>query len=126
ITRGGAHYAFEAVGDADVLAAAYAATRRGGTTVSIGLPHPDQRLTLPALGIVAEERRLIGSYMGSAVPRRDVPRYLALYQAGLLPVDELRSRDVRLAELNSAFDALASGDVVRQTLVFSESPTSRP
>ncbi|SCL35281.1 alcohol dehydrogenase [Micromonospora rhizosphaerae] len=126
LTRGGAHYAFEAVGDADVLAAAYAATRPGGTTVSIGLPHPDQRLTLPALGIVAEERRLIGSYMGSAVPRRDVPRYLALYQAGRLPVDELHSRDVRLAELNSAFDALASGDVVRQTLLFEGSTTIRP
>lgn len=57
------------------------ATRRGGTTVSIGLPPPDARLDLSALTLVAEERRLLGCYLGSAVPSRDVPRYLALYRA---------------------------------------------
>lgn len=116
LTGGGADYAFEAVGSAQVLAAAYAATRRGGTTVSIGLPHPQQRLEIPALSVVAEERRLIGSYMGSAVPRRDVPRYLALYEAGMLPVDELHSRTLTLDELNAGFDALRAGEVARQVV----------
>lgn len=117
ITGGGADYAFEAVGDARVLHAAYAATRRGGTTVAVGLPHPEQLLQLPAASLVAEERRLVGCYMGSAVPRRDVPRFIDLYRAGLLPVDILQSTTIRLDDVNAGFDALASGEVVRQILI---------
>ncbi|WP_322801061.1 hypothetical protein [Thermoflexus sp.] len=52
--------------------------------------------------------------MGSAVPRRDLPRFLTLYQAGMLPVDRLLSRTLRLEEINEGFDALARGEVVRQ------------
>ena len=118
ITRGGVDYAFEAVGNAKVLSQAYAATRRGGTTVTIGLPDPGQRLDLQAVSLVAEERRLLGSYMGSAVPQRDIPRLLDLYQAGRLPVDELVSRQVELPSVNAAFDALREGTVVRQVLRF--------
>lgn len=118
ITRGGADYAFEAVGNAKVLAQAYAATRRGGKTITIGLPPPDQRLEIPAVTLVAEERTLLGSYMGSAIPQRDVPRFLNLYLAGKLPVDELVSRRVTLEGLNSAFDALREAAVVRQVLAF--------
>ncbi len=118
ITRGGVDYAFEAVGNAKVLSQAYAATRRGGTTVTIGLPDPGQRLDLQAVSLVAEERRLLGSYMGSAVPQRDIPRLLDLYQAGRLPVDELVSQQVELPSVNAAFDALREGAVVRQLLCF--------
>ncbi|MBI2755626.1 MAG: zinc-dependent alcohol dehydrogenase family protein [Chloroflexi bacterium] len=116
LTGGGAHYAFEAVGDARVLSQAYAATRRGGTTVAVGLPHPDQEVPLRALSLVAEERTLKGSYMGSAVPRRDVPRYLALYAAGRLPVDLLSSGTLAFGQLNEGFERLAQGAVVRQVL----------
>lgn len=118
ITRGGADYAFEAVGSAKVLGQAYAATRRGGKTVTIGLPHPDQRLDLQAVSLVAEERTLLGSYMGSAVPARDIPRFLDLYLAGKLPVDGLVSERIELGSVNAAFDALKAGAVVRQLLRF--------
>lgn len=118
LTGGGADYAFEAVGSAKVLGQAYAATRRGGKTITIGLPHPDQRLDLQAVSLVAEERGLLGSYMGSAVPQRDIPRFLDLYLAGKLPVDELVSRRVELQTINSAFDDLRQGAVVRQLLCF--------
>lgn len=118
ITGGGADYAFEAVGNATVLGQAYAATRRGGMTVAIGLAHSEQRLDLQAVSLVAEERRLVGSYMGSAVPRRDLPRLLELYRAGKLPVDALVSGRVELAAVNAAFDALREGAVVRQLLCF--------
>jgi len=117
IVRGGVDCAFEAVGHAAVMAEAYAATRRGGKTVAIGLPHPDQKLSIPAVSIVAEGRQIIGSYMGSAVPVRDIPRLIALYQAGKLPVDLLQSGTLGLDGLNSAFDALAEGETVRQVLV---------
>ncbi|HEV8663554.1 MAG TPA: zinc-dependent alcohol dehydrogenase family protein [Candidatus Methylomirabilis sp.] len=118
ITRGGADYTFEAVGNAKVLGQAYAATRRGGKTIAIGLPHPAHRLDLQAVSLVAEERSLLGSYMGSAVPRRDLPRFLDLYLAGRLPVDELVSQRVELGSVNAAFDALREGVVVRQLVCF--------
>jgi Zn-dependent alcohol dehydrogenase len=107
LTSGGVDYAFEAVGNADVLAQAYAATRRGGKTVTIGLPHPSQILQIQAVSLVAEERTIMGSYMGSAVPIRDVPRLIALYRAGKLPVDALFSGSIAFDGLNAAFDALA-------------------
>ncbi len=116
VTGGGAHYVFEAVGHEQVLQQAYQATRRGGTTVAIGLPHPSRMFSVPAVTIVGEERTIRGSYMGSSVPRRDIPRWLALYQAGLLPADVLLSRTVSLGEINEAMDVLASGEVARQVV----------
>jgi alcohol dehydrogenase len=118
ITGGGAHAAVEAVGSARVMAQAYLATRRGGTTVVAGLPHPEQKLELPAVTLAAEERTLKGSYMGSSVPRRDIPRFIAMYQAGLLPVDDLLTRSLPLDEVNHGFEELASGRAVRQVLRF--------
>jgi alcohol dehydrogenase len=117
VTGGGGEFVFEAVGSAQVLASAYAATRRGGTTVAVGLAHPEHTLEIPAVSLVAEERRLIGSYMGSAAPRRDIPRLLSLYQSGLLPVDALLGRTLDLDEINSGFDALDQGGVVRQIVI---------
>jgi alcohol dehydrogenase len=118
LTSGGVQFAFESVGNEKVLAQAFAATRRGGTTVTIGLPHPSKQLTIPAVTLVTEERTLKGSYMGSAVPRRDVPRFIAMFRAGLLPVDRLLSRTISLDEINPAFDALARGEVLRQVVQF--------
>jgi alcohol dehydrogenase len=118
ITHGGAETAFEAVGDERVIAQAFGATRRGGRTVCIGLPHPDKMLTIPALAFAAEERVLMGSYMGSCVPQRDIPRFIGMYRAGLLPVDLLRTREIRLDEVNEAFDRLDRGEVARQVIRF--------
>ncbi len=117
-TDGGAHYTFESVGNEHVLAQAYQSTRRGGTTVTIGLPHPNKQFAVSAVSLVAEERTVKGSYMGSAAPKRDIPRYISLYQAGLLPVDLLLSGTITLDEINPAFDALAKGEVVRQIVQF--------
>ncbi|MFQ5401766.1 MAG: zinc-dependent alcohol dehydrogenase family protein, partial [Anaerolineae bacterium] len=118
ITSGGAHYAFESVGNEKVLIQAYQATRRGGTTITIGLPHPSKQFAISAVSLVGEERTVKGSYMGSAVPRRDIPRFIAMYQAGLLPVDLLLTRTIALDEVNEAFDALAKGKAVRQVIQF--------
>ncbi len=109
-------YAIEAVGSPAVLAAAYAATARGGTTVAVGLPHPSAELRLPALSLVAEARRLVGSYLGSAAPHRDVPRLVALWRAGRLPVQALHTATLPLDAVNEAMDALADGTAVRQVI----------
>ena len=67
---------------------------------------------------LAEERTLMGSYMGSCVPQRDIPRFIAMYRAGLLPVDLLRTSVISLGELNAAFDLLDRGEVARQVIRF--------
>jgi alcohol dehydrogenase len=117
-TGGGAHKAIETVGNAAVLGQAYAATRRGGTTVTVGLPHPSKMLEIPAVSLVAEERTLRGSYLGSAVPALEIPRLVELYTAGLLPVDKLLTHRLALDEVNEGFDRLARGEAVRQAIVF--------
>ncbi|EKP95312.1 zinc-dependent alcohol dehydrogenase family protein [Thermaerobacter subterraneus] len=117
LTGGGADYAIEAAGNADVLAQAYRATRRGGTTITVGLPHPEATLSIPAVTVTAEERVLRGSYMGSAVPRRDLPRFLRLFRAGRLPVDRLITHRLGLDEINRGFDRLAAGEAVRQVVM---------
>jgi Zn-dependent alcohol dehydrogenase len=117
-TAGGAQYAIETVGSEQVLSQAYAATRRGGTTVTVGLPHPQKQFSVSAVSLVAEERTVKGSYMGSAVPSRDLPRFIALYRAGRLPVDQLLTHRLRLDEINDAFDRLARGEAVRQVVLF--------
>lgn len=115
---GGVDIAIETVGHEQVLADAYHATRRGGTTITVGLPHPSRMLSLSAVSLVAEERTLKGSYMGSCVPARDLPRYVALYRAGRLPVDRLLTHTLTLDELNEGFDRLARGEAVRQVVLF--------
>lgn len=118
IGRGGADYVFESVGNEGVLIQAYQSTRRGGMTISIGLPHPSKTFTVPAVSITAEERTIKGSYMGSSVPRRDIPRYIGMYQAGILPVDKLHTHTLRLDEINTGFDRLAQAQAVRQIIAF--------
>lgn len=118
LTGGGAEYAFESVGSETVLIQAYESTRRGGTTITVGLPAPGKMFSVPAVGITLEERTIKGSYMGSSVPRRDIPRYIAMYQAGILPVDKLHTHTLRLEEINAGFDRLAQGKAVRQVIDF--------
>ncbi|MFC4063207.1 zinc-dependent alcohol dehydrogenase family protein [Planomonospora corallina] len=117
ITGGGAEKVVDTTGVVPVLEQAYRATARGGTTVTVGLPDPSRELTLPALSLVAEERTLRGSYLGSCVPRRDVPRFIDMYRAGTLPVDALLSHRLTLDEVNEGFDRLHSGEAVRQVIV---------
>ena len=117
LTGGGVEVGFEAAGVPAVLEAAFRSTRRGGTTVAMGLPHPSRMLSLPALAFAGEGRTLVGSYMGSSAPQRDLPRYVALWKAGRMPVDRLRSATLPLDRVNEAFEALAAGVAVRQVLL---------
>lgn len=117
LTGGGAEYAFEMAGSVPALELAFAITRRGGTTVAAGLASPAARFQLPQMQLVAEERTLQGSYLGSSVPARDIPLYVAWYRAGRLPVDRLLDRELGLGDLNEAFDRLAAGSALRQIVL---------
>ena len=117
-TGGGVEIAVETAGHQSVLADAYAATARGGLTVTAGLPHPEGILEIQALSLVAEERTLKGSYLGSCVPSRDIPRFIEMYEAGVLPVDRLLSHRLTPDQINEGFDRLAAGEAVRQVVLF--------
>ncbi len=117
LAGGGVEYAFEMASSVQALELAYRVTRRGGMTVTASLPHPSHTVAIPAAQLTAEERTLKGSYVGSCVPARDIPRFISLYQQGLLPVDRLMSERIALKDINAGFDRLASGATVRQILV---------
>jgi alcohol dehydrogenase len=116
-TNGGVDYAFELAGSTRALDTAYRITRRGGTTVTAGLPPPTATMPLAPVSLVAEERTLKGSYIGTAVPSRDIPRYIALYRRGRLPVDRLMSGTLKLDEINEGFDQLHEGKAIRQVVL---------
>ena len=117
-TGGGVEYAFELAGSVRALDTAYKITRRGGTTVTAGLPPPTATLALSPVNLVAEERTLKGSYVGTCVPSRDIPRYVDLYRQGKLPVDKLLTGRLKLDEINHGFDLLHEGKAVRQVIEF--------
>lgn len=117
-SAGGVEYAFEFAGSIRALDLAYRVTRRGGTTVTAGLPPSAATLALSAVSLVAEERTLKGSYIGTCVPARDVPRYIGLYQQGRLPVDRLLTGSMALDDINHGFDLLREGTAIRQVIVF--------
>jgi len=118
LTNGGADFSFELAGSVRALENALKMTRRGGTTVTAGLPPPTAVLPVNVVSLVAEERTLKGSYIGTCVPVRDIPRYVALYRAGRLPVNKLMSGKLKLEDINLGFDRLHEGSVVRQIIEF--------
>ncbi|MEI7969257.1 MAG: zinc-dependent alcohol dehydrogenase family protein [Betaproteobacteria bacterium] len=117
MTGGGVDFGLEMAGSVQAMELAYRITRRGGTTVTAGLPHPDARWALQQVNLTAEERTVKGSYVGSCVPPRDMPRYIDLYRKGKLPVNKLMSDHLRLEDINEGFDRLASGHTVRQIIM---------
>jgi alcohol dehydrogenase len=117
LTHGGVDCAFEMAGAIPAMELAWRITRRGGSTISAGLPHPDKRFALPPVQLVAEERTLRGSYIGSAVPARDIPRYIDMYQRGKLPVDRLMGEHLALEDINRGFDRMASGVAMRDVVM---------
>ncbi|MDR6265673.1 zinc-dependent alcohol dehydrogenase family protein [Roseobacter sp. N2S] len=118
-TKGGVDSALDFTGSARALEFSFGITRRGGTTVTAGLPNPAARLDLPAVTFTAEERTLKGSYLGSGVPSRDIPKFLALHNRGKLPVERLMTHRLNLEDINEGFDKLHDGTAIRQIIDFS-------
>jgi alcohol dehydrogenase len=115
-TEGGLDTVIETAGTIGAMELAQAITARGGRTVSAGLPASDARYSYLHAQMVSDEKSILGSYMGSCVPERDIPRFLRMYRRGKLPVGRLQSGFIALEEINAAFDRLADGGVLRQIL----------
>lgn len=116
-TAGGVDFAVEMAGSPRAFDTAYKITRRGGTTLTAGLPPPTATWAMPGVNLVAEERTIKGSYIGTCVPSRDIPRYVDLFMQGRLPVDKLKSGEMPLDQINEGFDLLHDGKVVRQVII---------
>jgi alcohol dehydrogenase len=115
-TDGGVDTVVETAGSIPAMQLALAITARGGETISAGLPNIRAEVSYLHASLVSEERSIRGSYMGSCVPERDIPRLLGLYRRGKLPVDKLKTSHIGFDQINEGFDLLSDGVVLRQML----------
>jgi Zn-dependent alcohol dehydrogenase len=115
----GADVAFEVIGNQKTIDQTIEMTRRGGQSILVGVPPHDAVLNTPAfLGLVFQAKSIAGSWYGSSNVKRDVPKLLDLYDKGELLLEELISREIKLAEVNDAFAAMKTGEVARSVIVF--------
>jgi|BEDMetMinimDraft_2_1075160.scaffolds.fasta_scaffold03017_3 S-(hydroxymethyl)glutathione dehydrogenase/alcohol dehydrogenase len=117
----GVDVAFEAVGRPELLALAFNATRRGGTAVAVGVPAPNDDVAVNAFAFPSQEKTLTGAWLGGSYPPRDIPRLVALWEAGRLLLRPLVSRVYRPEEAANAFDDLQAGRIVRGVVRFDQS-----
>ncbi|MCM3688525.1 zinc-binding dehydrogenase [Kocuria rosea] len=110
----------EAAGHPRAFETAVNATAAGGVTVTVGLPAPGAMSSIEPLKITAEARQIIGSYLGSAVPAVDIPKYERMWRDGVLPLEKLITSHVQLEQINEAMDELDAGRAVRQIIEFPE------
>ena len=118
LTGGGADYAFECIGLGEVVAQAYGVLRKGGTAVVVGVAPGKDMTSIRTASLTFEEKTLTGSYFGSARPRQDFPRLIALYQAKKLKLDELITRRYGIDEAAQAFADMVAGKNARGVIVF--------
>jgi S-(hydroxymethyl)glutathione dehydrogenase/alcohol dehydrogenase len=118
MTDGGADYSFECIGYGEVVAQAYGVLRKGGTAVVVGVAAPKDMTSVRTASLTFEEKTLTGSYFGSARPREDFPRLLALYRNKRLKLDELITRTYTIDQAPQAFADLAAGRNARGVIIF--------
>lgn len=115
---GRAPVVIEAAGNGPAFELALEATAPGGRMASVGLASPSARASVPPLAVVSESKSVLGSYLGSGLPERDIPEYIELWREGVLPVERLVSSTISLEEINTAMDDLAGGRAMRQVIRF--------
>ncbi|QUY62711.1 Alcohol dehydrogenase [Gulosibacter molinativorax] len=116
----------EAVGHPRAFETAFKMIGFGGTLVTVGLPAPGAESAIEPLKLTARAQSVIGSYLGSAVPSRDIPKFEQLWREGKLPLERLISDTITLDEINEGMDALAAGTVLRQIIHFPHNEEATP
>jgi NDMA-dependent alcohol dehydrogenase len=115
----GVDVAFEVIGLGPTIEQAMQMTRVGGETVLVGVPRMDVMLNInPAFSFIYTAKTVKGCWYGSSNVHREVPKLLELYKKGELKLDELISREIGIDDVNSAFDAMKSGEVARSVIVY--------
>jgi S-(hydroxymethyl)glutathione dehydrogenase/alcohol dehydrogenase len=116
LTGDGFDFAFEAIGLATTMRAAWDSVRRGGTACVIGAGRQDDPLVFSAFELFFNEKTLVGSYYGSSDVRSQFHDLIRLWRAGRLDLDGMISRRRRLDDVNSALEDLATGAVIRTVI----------
>src|SRR4029077_4014969 len=117
LTRGGADYTFEAVGNLAVIKQALEALGPGGTLTIVGVPKLGSSLgvVVPAL---YQNKSILGCRYGAARPRRDFPLLADLYLSGRLKIDELITQHYALDAFERALTDLRAGHLARGVFRF--------
>ena len=108
----GVDLAVEAIGHPETVATAIRSLRRGGTAVQVGIAPYGTEVSVD-MGLLLDERKLLGCYYGSLRPAFDIPRYVELYKAGKLLVDELITAEIDQDGINDALDQFVRGAGIR-------------
>ena len=116
LTGGGVDFAFDQAGTTDSMKLAYGMVRYGGTAVVTGLPPAQAEFSINQSDLVSQEKSIRGSFQGSCVPVRDIPRFIRLYQEGRLPVNRLIDGHIGFDQVNAGFDKLQDVKAIRQIL----------
>ena len=116
--RLGADHAFECVGRATTIRAAWRATRRGGQVTVVGMGRADDMVELSALDIFSSARTLRASVYGSSDPDLEVPALAQDVLSGALKLDHLITDRIGLAEVPAAFERMARGEGARSVVTF--------
>jgi S-(hydroxymethyl)glutathione dehydrogenase/alcohol dehydrogenase len=117
LTSGGADYAFEVIGSPEAISQAFDMVHAGGQAIMVGVSPFGSKTSIDTRGLLTE-KTLIGCSYGSIRPRVDIPRFIDLYMAGRLKLDELISRTYPLEGINEAFAAMKAGEVARSIVTF--------
>jgi S-(hydroxymethyl)glutathione dehydrogenase/alcohol dehydrogenase len=113
----GVDFSFEVAGLPLTIVQALDMTRRGGAATIVGQGATDATVTLPAQQLRSGGRSIHGCTFGSVQPRRDYQLFADLAEAGRIDLASLVSTRIGLTEINSAFDALERGEVLRSVVV---------
>ena len=108
----GVDLAVEAIGHPETVATAVRSLRRGGTAVQVGIAPYGTEVSVD-MTLLLDERKLLGCYYGSLRPGFDIPRYVELYKAGKLLVDELITAEIDQDGINDALHQFELGEGIR-------------
>ena len=113
----GADVVVEAVGRPETYEQAFYARDLAGTVVLVGVPTPDLKVELPMIEVFGRGGALKSSWYGDCLPSRDFPMLVDLYRQGRFDLDAFVSETIGLSDVESAFDKMHRGDVLRSVVV---------
>ena len=118
LTKGGADYSFECIGNVDVMRTALECCHKGwGESVIIGVAGAGQEIATRPFQLVTG-RVWRGTAFGGARGRTDVPKIVDWYMEGKINIDDLITHQVALADINQAFDLMHEGKSIRTVATF--------
>ena len=118
LTKGGADYSFECIGNVEVMRQALECCHKGwGVSVIIGVAGAGQEIKTRPFQLVTG-RVWKGTAFGGAKGRRDVPKIVDWYMDGKINIDDLITHKLKLADINKGFDLMHAGTSIRSVVVF--------